>query len=58
MDLKVFTSVGTYVYEPKKDITAYELSIIVKFFITAVAVKRELDTTIPKGVSRHFIKEG
>ena len=55
----VFTqSQKAYNYEPKKDITAYELALIVPLFTTDYPYVYSLIETLPPEARRHFRELG
>jgi hypothetical protein len=58
MEFRVFADNNvTYIFEPKEDITAYEVSILLRFFMTANALKGRCGLDIPKNILRHLKKE-
>ena len=58
MDLRIYGKDDKWcVYEPKEDITAYEVSILLGFFVSVHALAGHCDVDIPEKVKRHFVEE-
>lgn len=46
------------IFEPKKDITAYEVSLLLNYFISHLIPGGNNSKALHSNISRHFKKEG